>query len=246
MRAQVLIPTYNEAENIQPLIEAIFEQGDHLTVLVVDDDSPDGTARLAEEVGRGHPGRVEVMLRTRDRGRGLAGIAGFRRLAEKPELDAVVEMDADFSHDPRAIPGLLAALEQADVAIGSRYCAGGAVVGWGLKRYVNSWLANRLTQAVLGLWPYRDCTSGYRVYRREVLQALDWDRMISDNPSIVEEVLYACHAAGFRVVEVPIRFVDRTRGSSKLSLVTVARCSMNLFRIRWRGPNVKARDGALR
>lgn len=233
MRVEALIPTYNEAENIVPLLEAVLAQGEGVTALVVDDRSPDGTAALAREVAVCYPGRVDVFERDGPRGRGVAGIAGFKRAVAKAEVEAVVEMDADFSHDPADIPRLIAALDRADVVLGSRYVPGGEVVGWGAKRKLNSGLANLLTRAILGL-SYRDCTTGYRIFRRKVLERLPWDAMISTNPSLVEEVLYLCRRHGFVVREIPIRFVDRTRGQSKLNLAIVVACFVNLLQIRLR------------
>lgn len=233
MRVEALIPTYNEAENIVPLLESVLAQGESVTAMVVDDRSPDGTADLARTVAERFPGRIDVFERDGPRGRGTAGIAGFKRAVAKPEVDAVVEMDADFSHDPRDIPRLIDALASADLVLGSRYVPGGEVVGWGLKRKLNSGLANALTRIILGLH-HRDCTTGYRIFRRHVLEGLPWDSMISTNPSLVEEILYLCKRRGYAVREIPIRFVDRTRGESKLNLAIAVACFLNLLQIRFR------------
>lgn len=241
MRTEVLLPTYNEAENIERLLDEILAQDERLSVMVVDDRSPDGTARLARAKAEQYPGRIDVFERNGPKGRGLAGIAGFQRALGKPELEAVVEMDADFSHAPEALPHLLQALTDYDVVIGSRYVPGGKVEGWGPARVLNSWLANNLTRLILGL-SYQDCTSGYRAYRRSVVAALPWEQMISTNPAIVEEVLLLCHRRGFRIGEVPITFVDRTLGSSKLHLGTVFWCFVNLFRIRFRRYSTSAQN----
>lgn len=235
MKIMAMVPTYNERENIEKLIDAILGHGENYSVMVVDDLSPDGTGGLVDRKAEEYPGRVDAFHRDGPRGRGSAGIAGFMRAAEKKDIDVVVEMDADFSHDPKDLPRFLEAIADCDIVIGSRYVKGGKVEGWGMNRVINSFLANKLTQLILGLWRYKDCTSGYRAFRREVLEKLNWKHMFSTNPSIVEEILYACHKRKFRIREIPITFVDRTRGKSKISLGIIAKCFLNLFRIRFRG-----------
>ena len=163
--------------------------------------------------------------------RGRAGITAFQYAARTEGLDWVVEMDADGSHPPRFIPELLQAGQSADVVLGSRYVTGGGVQGWGWMRHLNSWVAGWVARLLLGLW-VKDPTSGFRLFRHEVVRQLPWDRMVSDNPSIVEEILYHCKLRGFRIVEIPIVFVDRKKGRSKFSFRLVGRWMLNLWKVR--------------
>jgi len=229
-RTLVFLPTYNERENIGPLIDEILRVVPEAHVLVVDDLSPDGTGALVEEMGE-RDTRIGVIHRDGPRGRGRAGIEGLRQAGLREDVDLVVEMDADGSHRPEDMPALLAAADSADIVIGSRYVKGGGVRGWGWFRTLNSAVANRVARVLLGL-PYRDATSGYRCFRRGVLATLPWDSMISDNPSIVEEILYHVHRRGYRIVEVPITFVDRTEGASKFSVKLIGRWVRNLWWVR--------------
>lgn len=228
-RVVVFVPTYNERDNLEQLVAELLALSPALRVLIVDDRSPDGTGALAEELAR-RTGRLEVMHRDPPRGRGLAGRDGLRRAAAL-DVDYVVEMDGDLSHQPAQLPALVAACQNADVVIGSRYCAGGGVRGFGLLRRLNSGMAGLLSRLVLGLRE-ADCTSGYRCFRRDVLAVLDYDAMVSDGPSIVEEILYEVHQRGFRVVETPITFVERARGRSKITPRLIARWIVNLLRVR--------------
>ncbi len=215
MKTVVLVPTFNERENIALLIPAILEACPDAEVVVVDDDSPDGTAAVVEGLKAGRPG-LHLLLRKGERGRGTAGLAGFRH-ALFMGADLVVEMDADFSHHPRHLPGLLEMAKSgaADVVLGSRFVAGGEDRR-GLSRRVITWVANRYIRRVLGL-ALRDCTSGYRVFRRKVLEEGSLDNTVSLGPSIVQELLYKACLKGFRVVEVPIVFEDRVRGQATFS-----------------------------
>jgi dolichol-phosphate mannosyltransferase len=184
-------------------------------VLVVDDQSPDGTGELADDLARQHPGRIEVLHRTQNRGLGRSYIDGMRRVLDRP-VDVICQMDCDLSHDPTHLPDLIAATERADVVIGSRYIPGGAVVNWPLRRRTLSRFANAYIRAVTRLSP-RDCTSGYRCWRREAVAALPLDRFGSDGYSFLVEMLYAAAARGLRIAEVPITFVERRQGVSKLT-----------------------------
>jgi dolichol-phosphate mannosyltransferase len=215
MKAMVMVPTYNEAANIERLVGEIFRHVPRVDVLVVDDNSPDGTGRIADRLAEGNP-QLHVLHRKKLRGRGLAGIAGLR-YALNWGAEAIVEMDADFSHDPKYLPELVSGLEQADVVLGSRFVPGGADVGRGFLRHAITVFANWYIRLVLGI-RIRDCTSGYRAFRREVLEAIDVDTMISRGPAIVQEILYSSLLSGFTVKEVPIVFVDRQRGSSSFNL----------------------------
>jgi len=215
MKVIAVLPTYNERGNIRGLVEEILSVGPHVEVLVVDDDSPDDTAELVREMEKRNP-RVHLLQRRMERGRGRAGIAGFL-LALRHGADAVVEMDADFSHHPRHIPALLEGLDEADLVIGSRYAPGGREIGRSLTRRLITRAANAYARLALGL-RVRDCTSGYRCYRRALLEAIAPQSLVSGGPSIVEETLFATHLLGFRIAEVPIVFEDRRRGSSTLTL----------------------------
>jgi dolichol-phosphate mannosyltransferase len=212
VKAVVCLPTYNERENLERMVIALADKG--VSVLVIDDNSPDGTGELADRLAAEHD-YVEVLHRPRKEGLGPAYLAGFRRaLAEGAEL--VLEMDADFSHDPQDVPRLVAAAADADLVLGSRYVEGGAVGNWGrVRRFVSSggsWYA----RVLLGLG-VRDMTCGFRCYRRTVLETLDLDAIASQGYVFQIESTYRTLRAGFRVVEIPITFVDREHGGSKMS-----------------------------
>ncbi len=212
--ALVVIPTFNERDNLPVLVRALLQQPD-VRVLVVDDSSPDGTGDVAEALSREFAGRVEVMHRTERRGLGRSYIDGLRKALDEP-VDAICQMDADLSHDPRHLPALLAALDRADVAIGSRYIPGGKIVNWPLRRLILSRFANIYIRAVTRLRA-RDCTSGYRCWRREMLAKLPLDRFISDGYAFLVEMLYVAAQRGCRIAEEPITFVERRVGESKVS-----------------------------
>lgn len=211
MRIVATVPTFNEAENILSLIDALLAVSQDMEVLVVDDDSPDGTWKLVEERVRADS-RVHLVHRRSERGRGSAGVRGFQRALELG-ADLVVEMDADWSHDPRFLPAMLNAAQSADVVVGSRLVRGGGEAGRHPARTLITRAANLYLRLLLRL-PVRDCTSGYRVFRRSVLERIDWARVRSNGPAIVQEVLVACRAVGARFAEVPIHFEDRRAGSS--------------------------------
>ncbi len=212
MKAVVCLPTYNERENLERMVLALADKG--VSVLVIDDNSPDGTGELADRLAAEHE-HVEVLHREVKEGLGPAYLAGFRRaLNEGAEL--VLEMDADFSHDPHDVPRLVAAAADADLVLGSRYVEGGAVGNWGrVRRFVSSggsWYA----RVLLGV-AVRDMTCGFRCYRRAVLETLDLDAIASQGYVFQIESTYRTLRAGFRVVEIPITFVDRELGGSKMS-----------------------------
>jgi dolichol-phosphate mannosyltransferase len=227
----VVVPTYNEVENIGRLVRAICALDLGLAVLVVDDDSPDGTAALVEEMAARERLDARVLCREGERGLGTAYLAGFR-LALRRGADAVVTMDCDFSHDPRAIPQLLAALRTAELVIGSRYVPGGRIENWPVRRKVLSATANRFVQTLFGL-PAHDCTSGFRIYRREVLEAVPWHRVRCSGYAFLAETLYWASRQEFvRVREVPICFRDREHGQSKLGLREAVNGARHLLRLR--------------
>jgi len=217
-RVVVMIPTYNEAGNIGGLVRAILDlpMDADVAVLVADDDSPDGTGRIVEDMAR-EDDRVHVLIRRKRRGRGAGGIDGFKAALElRP--DCVVEMDGDFSHQPRFIPDLVEAMKSCDVAIGSRLVKGGRDADRRFLRRLITALVRRFLRRQFR-FPVKDVSSGFRCFRTEVLKRIDLDDMISVGPSIVLEVLYKVSLLGFRISEVPIEFVDRKRGKTKLNLL---------------------------
>jgi dolichol-phosphate mannosyltransferase len=217
VNATVCLPTYNERENLEPMLRALGGKG--VRVLVVDDNSPDGTGEIADRLAR-ELDYVAVLHRERKEGLGPAYLAGFRRaLAEGAEL--VLEMDCDFSHSPADVPRLVAAAADADLVIGSRYAHGGSIGNWGLiRRFVSaggSWYA----RVLLGV-PVHDLTGGFKCYRRRVLETIDLDAIASKGYAFQIETTYRTLRAGFSVTEIPIHFVDREEGGSKMNRTIVA------------------------
>jgi dolichol-phosphate mannosyltransferase len=211
--ATVCLPTYNERENLEAMLRALAPLG--VNVLVVDDNSPDGTGEIADRLAA-ELGFVSVLHRERKEGLGPAYLAGFR-LALANGAEYVLEMDCDFSHDPSDVPRLLAACEEgADVALGSRYVPGGGTENWGLARRIVSWGGSFYARVLLGV-PTRDLTGGFKCFRRRVLETLELDAIHSMGYAFQIETTYRALRRGFRIVEVPIRFVDRTEGHSKMS-----------------------------
>ena len=232
MRLAVIVPTYNEAENIARLAGEILALPLDAQLIIVDDNSPDGTGDIADRLAATDR-RVHVVHRPGKLGLGTAYIAGFRRAFEL-EAEAMVTMDADFSHHPRYIPALVARLETCDLAIGSRYVPGGGTQHCTLPRRLLSYGANAFARVVLGLHAH-DCTAGFRVYRRQVLQAIPLEQIFSSGYSFLIEMLYACQSRGFRVGEVPIIFANRQHGASKISRLEIVRALYTVLRLRFRG-----------
>jgi len=226
--ALVIVPTFNERENLPLLAKGLLALPD-VNVLVVDDNSPDGTGAIADDLARSSGGRLTVMHRTDKRGLGRSYIDGIA-LAVRQPFDVICQMDADLSHDPRYLPDLIAATERADVVIGSRYVAGGAIVNWPKRRQLLSRFANLYIRTVTRLSP-RDCTSGYRCWRREALGALVLDRFTSDGYSFLVEMLFAAARSGCRIAEVPITFVERRLGVSKLSSAVLVESALTPWRL---------------
>jgi dolichol-phosphate mannosyltransferase len=214
MRPLVLVPTYNERDNLKPLIDALMAI-DGLRALIVDDDSPDGTGDIAEVLAAASHGRVSVIRRPGPRGLGRSYIEGMAA-ALRTDATHICQMDADFSHDPAALPGLLAATGRADLVIGSRYIPGGALRHWPAHRVMLSRFANWYVRAITRL-PVYDCTSGFRCWTRDLLARLPLDRIVSDGYAFLVELAWEAQAAGGRIVEVPITFVERREGQSKMS-----------------------------
>jgi dolichol-phosphate mannosyltransferase len=215
--ATVCLPTYNERENLEAMLRALEPLG--VRVLVIDDNSPDGTGEIADRLAETLD-FVSVLHRERKEGLGPAYIAGFRR-ALADGADYVLEMDCDFSHDPRAVPSLIAACDAgADLALGSRYVTGGGTENWGLIRRIVSWGGSFYARVLLGV-RVRDLTGGFKCFRRRVLETVDLDAIHSKGYAFQIETTYRAIRKGFRIDEVPIRFVDRTEGHSKMSRAIV-------------------------
>ncbi len=229
----IIIPTYNERENIGTLISSIqaLDTGVDLGVLVVDDNSPDGTGKFVEELSLSND-RVHVLHRPAKLGLGSAYIAGFKWALSRGDVRYVFEMDADFSHDPAAIPRFLKEIEQADVVLGSRYLNGVTVVNWPLSRLFLSVGANIYTRVITGM-PVKDATGGFKCFRREVLEALPLERIKSDGYSFQIEVNFLAWRKGFRIKEFPIVFVDRTAGTSKMSRRIVWEAAFLVWKLRF-------------
>ena len=217
-RAVICLPTYDERENLAPILRAIHAVVPDVDVLVVDDDSPDGTGRLADELASRDP-RVKVLHRAAKQGLGRAYLAGFAWALERG-YGLVLEMDADFSHDPRHLPALLAASRGADLVLGSRYVPGGGTENWGLGRRLVSRGGSLYARTVLQV-PVRDLTGGFKCFRREVLEALDLGSVECSGYAFQIELTYRAIRRGFRVVEIPIVFADRRVGRSKMSRAIV-------------------------
>jgi dolichol-phosphate mannosyltransferase len=213
-RALVVVPTYNERENLPQIIPQILEQDQRIEVLIVDDNSPDGTGRLADEMAASNS-RIHVIHRPEKAGLGKAYLAGFRWALEQ-RYDFIIEMDADFSHDPRFLGQLLAAARDADLVIGSRYRTGVNVINWPISRLLLSIGANQYARVVTGL-PLTDSTGGFKCFRREVLEAIDFQRVRSNGYSFQIEMSFRAWKKGFRLVEIPIVFTDRVEGQSKMN-----------------------------
>jgi dolichol-phosphate mannosyltransferase len=213
-RVLVVIPTYNEAENVRIIVERVRAAVPQVDILVADDNSPDGTGAIADELAA-HDEHVHVLHRPGKQGLGAAYVAGFG-WAREHGYEAVVEMDADGSHAPEQLHRLLDALREADLVIGSRYVPGGTVVNWPKSRLAISRTGSLYTRICLGV-PYRDTTAGYRAYRMPVLDKIELDTVTSQGYCFQIDMLWRTHKYGFRVVEVPITFADRERGSSKMS-----------------------------
>ena len=226
--ALVIVPTYNERGNLPTLVAGLMRIP-NVRVMVVDDQSPDGTGALADELAREYEGRVSVMHRTGRRGLGRSYIDGIKQ-AITERVDVIGQMDADLSHDPAHLPDLIAATERADVVIGSRYIPGGAIVNWPLRRRLLSRVANMYIRGVTQLRA-RDCTSGYRCWRRSALAELPLDRFISDGYSFLVEMLYVAQRRGCRIAEVPITFVERRLGQSKLSRAVLVESAITPWRL---------------
>jgi len=233
LRTLVIVPTFNEAENIPALIENILDLDEPVDILIVDDNSPDGTGEAADALARENS-RVQVLHREAKLGLGTAYTAGFMRALEQG-YDLIMTMDADFSHNPRYIPALLRLAEKHDLAIGSRYVPGGGVRLWGWHRRLLSRGANFFARTVLGLHAH-DCTAGFRCYRASVLKTVNPNSIRADGYSYLLEMLWRVQKAGFSVAETPIVFTDRRRGASKISQKEIFNAAGTVFRLIFSSP----------
>ncbi len=229
MKIMVVVPTYNERQNIEELIPKVLGQVEGTEILVVDDGSPDGTGEYVDSVAAQDP-RVHALHRPSKMGLGSAYVNGFRHALDAG-ADLIVQMDADFSHDPNVIPELVKRTETHDVVLGSRYITGANVVNWPLRRLFLSYFANVYTHIITGL-PLRDSTGGYKCFRRNVLEALDLGSIRSDGYSFQIEVNFRCWRKGFSILEIPIVFVDRHSGTSKMSRRIVHEAMWLVWRLR--------------
>ena len=231
MKPLVIIPTYNESENLPVLLPALFAAAPEVSVLVVDDDSPDGTAGVAFRLASQFPGKVSVMTRARKSGLASAYLAGFAWGLERG-FDHFLEMDADYSHDPKYVPELLKEAASHDVVIGSRNIPGGAVQGWGLLRNFISKGGSMYSRVILGC-PVRDLTGGFNLWSKTALKAIGLDKVISRGYSFQVEMKYRAFRKGLRIKEVPILFVDRRRGQSKMSRKIFLEALLNIWKLRF-------------
>lgn len=229
--ALVIVPTYNECENIARLIDAVLSQDPRLEILVVDDGSPDGTAEIVEGI-MARNSRVHIHRRPRKMGLGTAYVAGFRWALER-DYGYVFEMDADFSHDPGHLPEFLRTVEGADLVLGSRYREGKVtVVNWPIARLILSYFANVYARFVTGL-PLWDATGGFKCFRRSVLESIDLSKVVSNGYAFQIEMSFRAWKKGFHIIEIPIVFVDRTEGQSKMSKSIVREAIWMVWRLRW-------------
>jgi len=231
-KALLCLPTYDERENLAPMIDAILAAAPQVDVLVIDDNSPDGTGRLADEIAAREP-RVKVLHRAGKEGLGRAYLAGFAWALAR-DYGLVLEMDCDFSHDPRYLPGMLAAAAEVDLVLGSRYVKGGATVNWGLLRKLISRGGSLYARTILGL-RVRDLTGGFKCFRREVLEAIDLDTVECTGYAFQIELTYRAARRNFTIREIPITFADRRVGHSKMSRRIVLEAISKVWSIRLSG-----------
>lgn len=229
MKSVVIIPTYNERENIEKLINEILNLGVETEILIIDDSSPDGTGKMVDRVSQQCP-RVSIIHRKRKLGIGSAYLCGFKYALSK-NFDYIFTMDADFSHSPKYLPEFINKIQDFDVVIGSRYVRGGSIVNWGILRRILSRSANVITKNLLNL-KFSDYTSGFRCYRARVLKNIDFNNIYSDGYSFLIEILYRCEKSNYRIKESPISFTQRLNGTSKISRGEIAKAVITLLRLK--------------
>lgn len=245
MQITTIIPTYNEAENLPKLVSALFSLPLNLHILIVDDNSPDGTGKIADELAAQHPDKLEVLHREGKLGLRTAYLTGIQ-LALATQADAVAQMDADFSHDPARLVDMAELLKTREVVLGSRYIPGGRVdQEWPLWRKYLSAFGNFYARTILG-FKLRDVTTGYRLWRRETLEGMPLDRIQSNGYVFLVEMIYMAYSLGYRIGEVPIYFADRKWGSSKMSFKIQAEAALRIWAVRWAYRDLKAKGMAAR
>ncbi|WP_337865225.1 polyprenol monophosphomannose synthase [Ignavibacterium sp.] len=227
----VIIPTYNEIENVKKIIPVVLEQNENVDVLIVDDNSPDKTGDYVESLSKENS-RIKLIRREKKLGLGTAYIAGFK-YAVQNNYSYVFEMDADFSHDPKEINNFLDAIKDADVVLGSRYINGVRVLNWPMRRLLLSYFASVYTRIITGL-PVKDATGGFKCFRIDVLKAIDLDRIKSNGYSFQIEMSFKAYKKGFRIKEIPIVFLDRVKGKSKMSKKIVIEAIFMVWKLRLR------------
>ena len=231
-KSLIIIPTYNELENIQKMIPEIFGlYENNLDILVIDDNSPDGTGSFVEELSKNN-NRVKIIRREKKSGLGTAYVEGFK-FALKNNYDFIFEMDADFSHDPKEIRNFLKAIKDYDLVLGSRYASGISVVNWPMRRLILSYLANLYTRIITGL-PVKDATGGFKCFRRQVLESINFDKVKSNGYAFQIEITFKAWKNGFTILEIPIIFIDRTTGTSKMSKKIVHEAIFMVWKLRLR------------
>ena len=229
MKTIIVTPTFNERKNIREVLSTLFRLDPQFHILVVDDNSPDGTADIVKELQGGYP-NLHLLCRQEKGGLGSAYVAGFKH-ALKSDYEVLVQMDADMSHDPKNVVSLVSELKKSDVAIGSRYISGVNVVNWPIQRLIISYGANIYTRLLTGL-PLKDSTGGFKAWRREVLEAINLDNVRSQGYSFQIEMSYRAWLKGFRITEIPIIFVDRTIGESKMTRSIMLEAMVMIPRLR--------------
>ncbi|HVP07540.1 MAG TPA: polyprenol monophosphomannose synthase [Candidatus Acidoferrum sp.] len=230
-RAVIIFPTYNERENIEKIVHAVLPLDPRINVLIVDDNSPDGTGEIADRLAAGEP-KVRVLHREKKEGLGRAYLAGFKWAIEQ-KFDFVFEMDADFSHGPEYLRDFLREIQNYDLVLGSRYISGVNVINWPMSRLLLSYFANVYTRILTGL-PIRDATGGYKCFRREVLEAINLDEVHSSGYAFQIEMSMRAWKKGFRIKEIPIIFIDRVAGTSKMSKKIVREAIWMVWLLRWK------------
>jgi len=230
MKILIIIPTYNELENLPTLLPEVFSKDINIDVLIIDDNSPDGTAAFIEDEQKNN-NRIHLIKRSSKQGLGTAYIAGFKFALQK-DYQVIFEMDADFSHDPNEIPRFLEEIKKTDVVLGSRYKNGVNVINWPMRRLLLSWFANIYTRVITGM-PLHDATGGFKCYKREVLEAIDLNRVKSNGYAFQIEMNFKAWKKGFSIKEIPIIFVDRVKGSSKMSKKIVREAVFMVWKLRF-------------
>ena len=238
MKITIILPTYNEAENLPRIIPAILANNiPDLSVLIVDDESPDGTGDIADQLAKQYPGQIEVMHRKGERGLGRAYIAGFQHVL-KSDAEMIGQMDSDFSHPPERLPEMIAMLDHADLALGSRYVSGGSVDHqWPIWRKALSRWGNFYARSILGI-PVKDVTGAYRMWRRDFLENIPFQEVISNGYIFLVELLHLAKKYGARFGEVPIYFADRKWGESKMNLGIQIEAAWRVWHVRWHYRNL--------